>query len=1653
VKDEDYNHVKGGILKLSTQLTTQGKALEMLFSEETLVSACEKYKASQTALIEHFRGEMERYEYDNTLDVRRPIATSPNKPFSYLEGLKSGFLKRETAVLSVAFKVSSLVNERTYRHVYDARRGATLGRTLTTYCYLGKNTLDKALLMERTYALSRLTEDLDTRKFIEKTLLSIWEDKQFQRITSEERQGIRGNFIELAYSIDLKKRQINFCNFETEAEALARWSKMDLESLPTDFSQSLKIHPFWAVAEKTVQMTTLNPVMAARNHIVHSLMPDQCKNPVHAQAAFQIKGESGETNKTLTEELSAKKFNELFSFSIILTAEEQTANGLTGRTFVALSDAFNQEGLKSLQRQEFDVSSEKKEEGALPSNPNMEMVEFGNRFYKKVKTSSDGACALHALLGVKVDGEYKKRNPRQALVAKLTTENRDNIEERVKKFTGRTITLEQRVARKTELKRVRDLLQKEVDNILSLPSQQTGHMGPTPRGTSFIRIGDTQPTEELAALTREIVQDANIVEDTLDHIKGKLTGPGRDHPFNDFYIEDGILTLKKEIEKSLQGVHHYLYNELHTRGFSLNIPRDLSTKILWDKDEPYRWHPKTFKVKLGEMVSRLAAIKWMDESADFLNAYARFKSGTRVAQRFIPDEFRVLLPKKERGLLEAILKDHLERALKGSDESSKMLFFGIEKEIEMLKHFDIEKAKVWTAGLKENRALKEKVFELSRKKEMRSLASREDLIWCFSFSENEGFKKGVLELAPQVEIFKGLNEEAIIDKIKVDSDCVLEVVKLDRPRFITLLEENDQKSIAQLDSLRATGFDDSLISEKIEENYEYILSVISLARPEATALLSAQSQGKLHDIERGKEETRIQIQTSPHRQIFKRWKTLKASEDALIREEKDAWIRQWKDYLKKEEAGEFDIDLFGNGEFLERVFELAPQTQLGADREVVRERLAKEPDLISEVVNLDRDGLVSLLSRSAQQEISDIRGRLVENLESQDMYVNNPEVFTHYVETIEDPDFWFNTLEIELAAYLFDKKVQVINGELQMPASPKPFNNDLPGETIVIQHKGKHFSRCEPLDVTTDRYIDDKLLSIPSSDKHDEALTKLFTHYREFLSKKTRGVYERDTDSPNRFIKDESFQNCTLLASKDPDQCVLAFPNSLLKYIEENIAPRGIRRAGLKISRCYSFVVNEITDCYELAIDYRSNGKEYMKFVVAQFGKEVVDSFRDRERSIEETTKEPLFESMFLIQAMYAEGLHIPGEGSFRIISTGLNTVVPIPCDQPFASVYSKLAVEREDKKTLERVDYALTGIGSALVKYGQNPTMIRQNQQEGFFLANKEYLTLLKAARAKAKETDLYKKAKEDFLVLKSLLNITIDPETLARVRLLDPDAIANAESDISWKYWDLDVMLESLQRAHPFKSEERLRLEELLNNLELIDKIASKERFEDSGNVLGKIFEGRAAFSKYDPYVKKQPSKPNPTQQGSSTQKTPPKPPVPDPSPSSSSSNTNPFQTPLSAPRIYNTVGDGDCLIHALLATETDDYGYLYSPQASKYRISLSEQIFKLESRISSGPQRTTCIELRSFERGNVVLQEPRNIVQLSESLQNTTGEDRWLGLEHAELIAMVNELNILVYNERSKAWVQLFYNPESSESTHIISYNGHNHWSKCSLNTTVR
>ena len=488
-----------------------------------------------------------------------------------------------------------------------------------------------------------------------------------------------------------------------------------------------------------------------------------------------------------------------------------------------------------------------------------------------------------------------------------------------------------------------------------------------------------------------------------------------------------------------------------------------------------------------------------------------------------------------------------------------------------------------------------------------------------------------------------------------------------------------------------------------------------------------------------------------------------------------------------------------------------------------------------------------------------------------------------------------------------------------------------------------------------------------------------------------------------------------MLASKDRDQCVLAFPNSLLKYIEENIAPRGIRRAGLKISRCYSFVVNEITDCYELAIDYQSDGKEYMKFVVAQFGREVVDNFRDRERSPEQTTKDPLFESTFLIQAMYGEGLHIPGEGSFRIISTGLNTVVPIPCEAPFKSVYGLLTVKKEadDKKTVKRVDYALTGIGSALVKYGQNPTMIRQHQQEGFFLVDKEYRTLLNTARAKAKETDLYKKAKEDFLVLKSLLNITIDPETLARVRLLDPDAIANAESDISWKYWDLDVMLESLQNAHPFKSEERLRLEELLNNLELIDKIASKERFEDSGNVLGKIFEGRHAFSKYDPYVKKQPP-----------------------------------------PRIYKTVGDGDCLIHAIFATKTDDYGYFYSPQASKYRISLSEQIFELESDLSSGPQRTTCIELRSFEMDmdNVVLWGPRNIVQLSESLQKTTG-DRWLGLEHAELIARVNHLNILVYNERSKAWVHLFYKPDSSEPTHIISYNGHNHWSKCSLNTTVR
>ena len=153
--------------------------------------------------------------------------------------------------------------------------------------------------------------------------------------------------------------------------------------------------------------------------------------------------------------------------------------------------------------------------------------------------------------------------------------------------------------------------------------------------------------------------------------------------------------------------------------------------------------------------------------------------------------------------------------------------------------------------------------------------------------------------------------------------------------------------------------------------------------------------------------------------------------------------------------------------------------------------------------------------------------------------------------------------------------------------------------------------------------------------------------------------------------------------------------------------------------------------------------------------------------------------------------------------------------------------------------------------------------------------------------------------------------------------------------------------------------------------------------------------------------------------------------------------------------TVGDGDCLLHALYGGE-NLRGQIQVPDAADMKKRLCNDILDHDEQIRPGVQAVIARGgpehpiLRSYGEHNQIEEQPQNIVNLATSL-GRPGE--YLGLEHVELIARLKNLNILVYNERTEERVELFYKEGSTEIDHIISYNGINHWSKLISNSQSR
>ena len=143
----------------------------------------------------------------------------------------------------------------------------------------------------------------------------------------------------------------------------------------------------------------------------------------------------------------------------------------------------------------------------------------------------------------------------------------------------------------------------------------------------------------------------------------------------------------------------------------------------------------------------------------------------------------------------------------------------------------------------------------------------------------------------------------------------------------------------------------------------------------------------------------------------------------------------------------------------------------------------------------------------------------------------------------------------------------------------------------------------------------------------------------------------------------------------------------------------------------------------------------------------------------------------------------------------------------------------------------------------------------------------------------------------------------------------------------------------------------------------------------------------------------------------------------------------------KIVDTVGDGNCLIHALYGT-LDDFGQISLSNAADYRTKTSEQLLEF---VNKNPDMQE-IKLKTFmENSNAIAEEEKNINDIKNLALSLRIDKEYLGLEHADLIAQFYRLNIRVYNEKTRQTVDLFYNQQTNDPTHLIAFNGVNHWSR--------
>ena len=184
----------------------------------------------------------------------------------------------------------------------------------------------------------------------------------------------------------------------------------------------------------------------------------------------------------------------------------------------------------------------------------------------------------------------------------------------------------------------------------------------------------------------------------------------------------------------------------------------------------------------------------------------------------------------------------------------------------------------------------------------------------------------------------------------------------------------------------------------------------------------------------------------------------------------EAAYRERLERLNTQKANEW-ITLFNRGSFQAKLLEEArglgnEQYEGKSDREIL-ETLRQNPLKMLSLISANTAPFLLECSHdksSTINRLSEEYDRLQEErfIAENDFIIR--EIYPLYAYVLQHPAFYLNTEELELAALLFNEKMQVISVDEQGNAHPviDLVNEHLDKETTVIHHTGLHFSRCKP---------------------------------------------------------------------------------------------------------------------------------------------------------------------------------------------------------------------------------------------------------------------------------------------------------------------------------------------------------------------------------------------------------------------------------------------------------------------------------------------------------------------------------------------------------------------------------------------------------------